>query len=605
MKKTNDRRHFQATSLLAQAQALSQTGRPGEALVALNRALEIRPDFAEALNDQGIVLARLMRFTEALARFDRALALKPDFALAHNNRGNTLQCLRRHNEAIASYSRALALNPNYAQAHNNRANSLQELRRYEEAINGYAQALRLKPDYPLVGGAILHTKMQLCSWSDLDKLVQSIGSEISAGRMAAHPFTLLAPPFSPSQQRKCAEIYTRQKFPALAPLSSSTRYSHDKIRIGYYSSDFHNHATAYLIAELFERHDRSRFEVIGFSCQRSPNDAMRQRLTAAFDRLLDVGDQSDHDIALLSRRMEIDIAIDLKGYTTEARTGIFAHRPASIQVSYLGYPGTMGADYIDYLIADGTVIPESHRQYYSEKIACLPHSYQVNDTKRAIAERVFTRKEVGLPENGFVFCCFNNNFKITPDLFDIWMRLLQQVPDSVLWLFEGDAGAAKNLRREAANRKISPERLVFAQRLELPEHLARHQLADLFLDTFYCNAHTTTSDALWAGLPVLTCLGETFAGRVAASLLNAVGLPELVMRSHAEYEKRALHLATHSAELAALKKRLMASRNTCPLFDTQLFTKHIEDAYVQMWQRHQNGLAPDHIRVEPVPEMSD
>lgn len=438
--------------------------------------------------------------------------------------------------------------------------------------------------------------MHICYWDRIDETFHELLGGIDAGKTVSNPFPVLAMPSSLAQQKRCAEIYIQEKFSAVPAASIvENRYSHNKIRLGYFSADFHNHATAYLMAELFERHDRSRFEVIGFSYGASPNNGMRQRLSAAFDRFLDVRNQSDEDIAALARNLEVDIALDLKGFTGDSRTGIFALRPAPIQVNYLGYPGTMGASYIDYLIADPMLIPVEHRQHYSEKIAYLPNSYQVNDTHRRISERPFTRSEAGLPDEGFVFCCFNNNHKITPIVFDIWMEILRQLEGSVLWLLEDNADATRNLHKEAKKRGIAPERIVFAQRMDLPEHLARHRLADLFLDTFPYNAHTTASDALWAGLPVLTCLGETFAGRVAASLLNAIGLPDLITPSPVAYKTLALDLAQHPEKLALIRQQLAGNRITHPLFNAALFTRHIEDAFIQMRERHQASLAPDHI----------
>jgi protein O-GlcNAc transferase len=352
------------------------------------------------------------------------------------------------------------------------------------------------------------------------------------------------------------------------------------------------------MAQLFELHDRAEFEIFGFSFGPAADDEMRRRLTAAFKRLIDVKDKSDKEIADLVRNLQIDIAVDLKGFTEQSRTGIFAHRAAPVQVNYLGFPGTMGADYIDYIIADRTLIRSEEREFYTEKVVHLPHSYQVNDRTRNISDRRFTRDELGLPPDAFVFCCFNNSFKITPDVFDVWMKLLTQVDGSVLWLLESNATSVNSLRAEAARRGIGSERLVFAKQLALSEHLARHALADLFLDTFYYNAHTTASDALWAGLPLITRLGDTFAGRVAASLLNAVGLPELIARTSDEYEQLALEFANDRSKLLLMKKRLMDNRLNCPLFDTKLFTKHIESAYRKMWERHRMNLKPDHLSVE-------
>ena len=352
------------------------------------------------------------------------------------------------------------------------------------------------------------------------------------------------------------------------------------------------------MAELFERHDKTKFELTAFSFGPDQNDEMRQRVSKAFDRFIDVRMKTDEEVARLSRDLGIDIAVDLKGVTQDCRTGIFSYRAAPIQVSYLGYPGTMGAEYIDYLIADKTLIPIESQQHYSEKIVYLPYSYQVNDAQRKISDKVFTRSELGLPESWFVFCCFNNNYKITPNTFDLWMKILGQVTGSVLWLFEDNPTAAKNLRLEAQKRGMDPSRLVFAKRMNLPEHLARHKVADLFLDTLPCNAHTTASDALWAGLPVLTQAGESFASRVAASLLNAIELPELVTYTPEAYVALAIDLATHPAKLQELKSKLAANRLTTPLFDTALFTQHIEAAYTLMFERYQADLMPDHIYIK-------
>jgi predicted O-linked N-acetylglucosamine transferase (SPINDLY family) len=402
----------------------------------------------------------------------------------------------------------------------------------------------------------------------------------------------------PALQRKAALIYLTDQLSEAPPEGERpNRDPAQKIRIGYYSSDFHNHATAHLMAELLASHDRQKFEVWGFSFGPDRRDAMRQRLAQTFDRFIDVHTHSDHEVAQLSRAMGVDIAVDLKGLTGDARTGIFAHRCAPLQVNFLGYPGTMALPCIDYIVADKVLIPPESQKHYSEKVVYLPHSYQVNDSQRKIADQRFTRAELGLPEQGFVFCCFNNNYKIQPQTFDIWMRLLHAVPGSVLWLFEDNPTAAKNLRLEADHRGVDPARLVFAQRMQLPEHLARHRLADVFLDTLPYNAHTTASDALWAGLPVLTLIGQSFAARVAASLLQAMDLPELITHSEAEYESKALALARQPEQLQALKSKIERQRKTSPLFKGQLFAKHLEAAYEAMLERHRAGLAPDHIFV--------
>jgi predicted O-linked N-acetylglucosamine transferase (SPINDLY family) len=381
-----------------------------------------------------------------------------------------------------------------------------------------------------------------------------------------------------------------QDQPAHPPLWQGEVYAHDRLRVAYLSADFNEHPTAYLTAGLFEQHDTSRFEITALSFGQNDNSPARRRLEAAFEHFIDVGGNSDQEIAALMRRTEIDIAVDLMGFTKDHRLGVLARRAAPIQVNYLGYPGTTGAPYMDYILADATVIPEDHDAFYAERVVRIPGTYQINDNRRAIGQRTPTREECGLPQNAFVFCCFNNPQKITPEIFDIWMRLLQATEGSVLWLITGIAKAAANLRLEAEKRGVAPERLIFAPKASVADHLARHRLADLCLDTLPYNAHTTASDALWAGLPVLTCLGETFAGRVAASLLKAIGLDALITRTLAEYEALALRLARDPAYLAALKDTLNRNRDTSLLFDTQGATRHIEAAYqtmIEIARRHE------------------
>lgn len=577
---------------------LSSLKRLNEALADCDRTIALKPDFAEAYYNRGNALHGLNRLHEALASYDYAIDLNPNFADAFCNRGNVLKDLNRMEEALASQDRAITLNPDNANAYANRGNVLQSLNRYDEALKSYDTAIAIKPDLPYVEGSWLHSKMHCCNWDDISATFSKISSGVNLGEKTSTPFFFLAIPSSAALQQRCASTYIRDKYPASStPLWLGERYSHSRIRIGYFSSDFRNHAMSYLIAEMIERYDRTRFEIIAFSFSPPSDTPIRLRLEKAFDRFLDVGTLSDHEIATLAKQLEIDIAIDLNGFTANSRTAIFAMRPAPIQVNHLGYPGTMGADYIDYIIADQTVIPVEHSQHYTERIVYLPDTYWFNDSTKVISDRLFSRPELRLPDNAFVFCCFNNSYKITPDLFDIWMRLLHKVEGSVLWLLEGNATASRNLRLEAEKRGISPERLVFAPRMELADHLARHRQADLFLDTFYYNAHTTTSDALWAGMPVLTCLGETFAGRVAGSLLKAVGLSELITRSHDEYEALAIELASNVLRLSEIKNKLAANRLTHPLFDTARFTHHIEEAYKKMHARYQAGLPPEHINV--------
>ena len=576
--------------------SLNGLKRHEEALEGYDKAIALKPGYVEAYNNRGNALTELKRHEEALQSCDKAIALKPDYAEAYSNRGIALSKLERYEEAVQSCDRAIALKPDYAEAYRNRGIALTELKRHEEALQSYDRAISLKPDQGFLYGDWLYARMYICDWRDAGQAFSRLSELIERGDRASSPFPFLAISNSSALQRKMAELYVREKYPAAAsPAVVAAAPGHDKIRIGYFSADFHNHATAFLIAELFERHDRTRFEVHAFSFGPRTNDEMRQRLTAAVDSFIDVRAQSDVEVATLARSLGIDIAIDLKGLTKEHRLGVFAQRAAPIQVNYLGYPGTLGADYIDYLIADPTLIPETDQQHYSEKIVYLPDSYQVSNLKRQISDRTFTREELGLPPSGVVFCCFNNNYKILPDTFDGWMRILRQVEGSVLWLLQDNEAAARNLRKEAAGRGIAADRLIFATRLPLADHLARHRLADLFLDTLPYNAHTTASDALWAGLPVLTRIGETFAGRVSPSLLNAIHLPELITSTQADYEKLAVELAINPGRLLQIRRKLERNRLTTPLFDTALFTRHIEEAYAMIHERHLAGLTPTHL----------
>jgi predicted O-linked N-acetylglucosamine transferase (SPINDLY family) len=561
-----------------------------EALASHDRAIALRPEYAEAFSNRGNVLQKLERLDEALASYDRAIALRPDYAEAFSNRGNVLQKLNRLDEALASHDRAIALRPDYADAFSNRGNVLRELKRFDEALKSYEKAFAINPAHKYAFSGLADCALRICDWTRTEEFVDEIKSHVATQKSIVTPFTLLGYSSDAVLQLKCAENFIGDKIStSLRSFWSGTIWRHDKIRIAYLSADFHEHATAYLMAELFELHDRSRFEVLGISFGPADKSDMRLRLVKAFDQFHDVRFSSDHDVAKLVNELQVDIAVDLKGYTANSRTGILAHRPAPIQVNYLGHPATMGTDFIDYVIADEIVLPFDRQPYYTERIVHLPGCYQVNDSQRKIAGDKPTRHQAGLPERGFVFCCFNNNYKITAPVFEVWMQLLQAIDGSVLWLLRDNKSAETNLRKEAAARGIDPARLVFAGPMPLEGHLARHGLADLFLDTLPINAHTTASDALWAGLPVLTCCGESFAGRVAASLLNSVGLSELVAFDLEEYQALALKLARDASLLASIKATLARNRDTCPLFDSQRCTRHLEAAYTTMWEIWQRG----------------
>lgn len=626
--------------------ALTEQGKLDEAVVRCRRALELKPDYAGAYNNLGNALKEQRKLDEAIACYRRALELKPDYAMAHNNLGNALTeqsnslkeqgkldeavaCYRRalelkpdlaeaHNnlgnalrgqgkldEAVACYRRALELKPDFARSYDNLASVLTDQGKLAEAVACYRRALELKPDYLAPLSPLAHQLQYLCSWEGLDVLSRRVidlvdGNADGGTNSPVSPFIFLAlsTPTTAEQQLRCARRWVDHLLktnggPARAPALHRPSDPKSKITIGYLSANFQTHAVAWLTAELFEKHDHGRFSICGYSYGPDDRSPMRRRLVNAFDRFVDLKNVSFADAAQRIAADNVDIVIDLMGHTKDTRTQILAFRPAPIQVNYLGYPGTMGASFMDYILVDDYIVPPDQQPFFAEKLVHLPGCFQVNDSQREISSRTPSRVECGLPENGFVFCSFNNSYKITPDVFDVWMRLLKAVPGSVLWLPEGNRFVSANLRREARNRGVAAERLVFATPEPLmSDHLARHRVADLFLDTFPYNAHTTASDALWAGLPVLTLAGQTFASRVAGSLLRTLGLPELITTSLEDYERAALQLASDRDRLGNLRARLEANRKTSGLFDGGHFARNLEKAYVTMWEIHASGSEP-------------
>jgi protein O-GlcNAc transferase len=593
--------HYNRAAVLRRAgHLLQQLGRHQAAVASYERALAICPELPEALDRRGVSLASLHQLPQALESYNRAIALRPAYAAAYINRGTVLQELQHLEEAVASYERGIQLDPLAAIAHRNRGSALLKLKRYAEAIDSYERALALQGDLANLLGACRHARMQICDWEGFETDVARIGLALQAEQAVCVPLPVVALFDEPQMHNLAARIWVRDACPpdsALGPIPARPRSG--RIRVGYFSADFRSHPVSLLTAGMFEAHDRSKIETFAFAFGPvAPEDPLRARLVRAFEHFIDVDDLSDLEAASLAREQGIDIAVDLGGFTDNARTGIFALRAAPVQIGYLGYPGTSAAPYMDYLVADPTLIPPGSEQYYSEKIIYLPDSYQANDATREIATREFTRAELGLPTTGFVFCCFNRYFKLTPRTFESWMRILASVHGSVLWLTAADRLVVANLRAAATRCGIDPGRLVFAQRMpSLAEHLARQRAADLFLDTLPFNAHTTASDALTAGLPVLTCAGKSLAGRVAASLLSAVGLPELITSTMEEYEMLAVRLATHPEELIGLRQRLLANRAAAPLFDTVRFTRAMESALVRVYERSLAGLSPEHVLV--------
>lgn len=570
--------------------ALNELNRHEEAERAYRCALALEPESAEVLNNLGIALNDLHRFAEAAQCLGQALQNKPDYGEAHSNLGNVYMAQKRFEEAAACYRRALQNQPNIIDAQHNLGSALKRLERYDEAADCFRRALQLDPSDGSVLTELALIERQICDWRSAALREAQILEHVRGGDAAIEPFSFLSFSHCNADQLRCAQNYRagydRNGIRAqVAPKADP----HDRIRVAYLSSDFREHAVANLVVELLERHDRSKFNIIGISFGPDDQSAMRRRVMGAVDHFIDVRQSSDAAVARQIAELSVDIAVDLNGLTGANRHKILAHRPAPIQVNYLGYPGTMGPGFIDYIIVDPFVVPAGAQRFFSERLVHLPDCYQPNDSKREIATRTPSRKECELPEHGFVFACFNNSHKITPLLFDVWCRLLRAVPDSVLWLLQDNSYAAANLRREAETRGISPGRLIYAPRMNLAEHLARHRVADLFLDTLPYNAHTTASDALWAGLPLITCAGETFASRVAGSLLRAVGLPELVTHGLADYERLAFELATQPTVLAGIRTKLSRNLPSAPLFDSERYRKSIEAAYLMMSDIYRRG----------------
>lgn len=564
-----------------------------DAIECFDAAIRINRNYAEAHCNRGHALEQIRRYDEALASCDAALALNPRNAEFHASRASILHRLKREDEALNELSAALSLQPANAAFQCNRGNILFELKRFSEAFAAYDEAFRRDPQLEYLEGDRFFAKLMICDWTNLPAESERLVAGIAAGRAVSRPFIFLTTDSPQAMQTSCANLFADHEFPAMPSVWTGQRYQHDRIRLAYLSADFREHPVSHLLAGMFECHDKSLFETTAVSFGASDSSPMRGRIEKAFDRFLDTSEMGDAEIARTLRDAEIDIAIDLMGPTQGARPAVLSYRPAPIQAIYLGYAGSSGAPYIDYILADRIVIPESERDLYREKIVYLPDSFMGTDSRRAISLATPSRAEEGLPESGFVFCAFSNSYKMSPQIFDVWMSLLRDVDGSVIWLSNYNEKAMDNLRHEAHARNITPERLVFARRVALnQDHLARLRLADLFLDTSPLGAHSTACDALWAGTPVLTYIGAAFSGRVAASLLSALDLTDLIANGLSDYKARALGLARNPPMLAAVKAKLAANRDSFPLFDTERFTRHIEAAYTAMWERHKEERPP-------------
>ena len=571
---------------------LHDLGRLEDALASYDKAIALSPGSAKILHGRGCVLRDLGNLTAALASYDQAIIADSRYVDAFMDRGNVLRAAGRSAEAVTDYDQAIALDPGKAAIHFNRAGVLVELGRLNEAIACYDRALAIQPDFPYARGDLFHARSLAGDWRDFAGQAAALSAGVRAGEKIVLPFVFQAISESPADLQACSVIYAKDRFPSCGALSPNTRLRTAKIRIGYVCGEFREHATGYLMAGLFERHDRDRFDILAFDNGWDDKSPTRKRLEAAFDGFVDIASMTDQAVAQKIAAENIDILVNLNGYCGLGRMGAFARRPSPVQVNYLAFPATLGADYIDYILADRFVIPESESQYYSEQVAYLPDSYQINDTYRAPAAARPDRASQSLPDSAFVYCNFNQSYKLTPQVFAVWMQILAAAPGSVLWLLEINPDFAENMKQEALRHGVAPDRLVFAKPVPLEQHLARIGLADLFLDTLPYNAHTTGSDSLRAGVPLLTCRGTTFAGRVATSLLHAIGLPELITENWEDYRRLAVKLAHDPALLRIMRDKLAHNRSRAPLFDTDRFRRHIEVAYTTMLEIHRSGENP-------------
>jgi protein O-GlcNAc transferase len=587
-----------AEAWLGQGNVYSLLKQYDKAFAAYDRALSLKPDLTDAWLGQGNVCTLLKQYDKAFAAYDWALSLKPDLAEAWLGRGNVYTLFKQYDKAFTAYDRALSLKPDLAEAWLGRGNVLLDRRQYTAALAAYDSALGLAPNIDFAAGARLLCKLYTCDWTNLAPEVAHLLAKTTEPKPLYDPFVLLALSSSSASQLQCAKRYVADR-PRFPRIWQGEIYSHDRIRVAYLSADFGEHPVARLLVGLLERHDRSHFEVTAISFGVAQNSPLRQRIVGAVDHFIDVADHSDEEVAALIRAREIDIAVDLMGFTENSRPDVLARRPAPIHISYLGFIGTTGASYIDYVIGDEVALPFDQQPFFSEKIVHLPDCFLPTDDRCEVAPQTPSREEAGLPPEGFIFCSFNNSYKLNQPMFEAWMRLLQAVPGSVLWLTQSNREMVDNLRCQAEQCGADRRRIIFAPHLPYAQHLARQRLAGLFVDTTPYNAGATAAAALWAGLPVVTCLGETFVGRMAASMLYAVGLRELVTSSLAEYEELAYKIATDPTLCTGLKDKLAQNRSSHPLFDTVRFTGHIEQAYRIMADILRRGESPRSFGVQP------
>ena len=546
----------------------------------------------------GTINAIRKNYKEALDLFDITTKLEPKNYYAFNNLGTICFKFQKFTAALGYYNKAIIIKPDYINALNMRALTYEKLNDLENSLKDYNKMQLLEPSGKYIDGLILLTKAKLCLWNGFDYALNKLRKKIEKKIIVWEPFVSLVFEDSLEIQKKTLDFYTKDKISILTNTYSHIKKNKKKIRLGYFSADFYSHAVSLLISRVFELHNKENFEVLGFALQKPIfQDSMRDRIIKSFDEFYDLEEMTDLEVINLARSKEIDIAIDLTGFTNNNRANIFFNRIAPIQISFLGYPGSMGLKNMDYIIADKILIPEEDKNFYTEKIIYMPDSYQANDNTKKISDKTFTHKELGLPKDSFIFCCFNSPHKITPEIFKTWVKIISKVKNSVLWLYVLNEQTIKNLKKEMTKNFLSEDRIVFAKKIDVELHLARLKFADLCLDTLPYNGHTTTSDALWAGVPVLTCIGKTFAGKVSASLLTASNMNELITKNLKEYEDLAVDLATNAKKLNDVKNKLKNNNKTSKLFNSEIFTKNLEMAYKTIYKNYHLDLPNEDVYI--------
>ena len=566
--------------------SLQQLRRFEQAVKVYEKVLSLKPDFTDALNNLATCFANLKKYDQAISYFEKILKINKNNSVVYNNLGNIYKELNQHKKSIENYNKALEINPNYHLTYLNLGDTLIELKDYNGALINYKNLIKLSPKHYFIEGKILHTNMQICNWENYENDIKNLIQSLEKHEKIIDPFSIISLTEKADHQKRASEIFSNYKFPTQLENKINSDKNNLKTRLGYFSPDFCDHPVLHLIFDVFKNHNKNKFEIFAFSFGPRKKDEMTGQVKKYFNEFIDINDKSDEEVAMLSRKMDIDIAIDLCGFTNFNRAGIFSHRAAPLQVNFLGYPGTMGSTFIDYLIADRIVIPEDQKLNYSENIAYLPNCYQPNMAIKNISKTKITRNEEGLPVDAFVFCNFNSNYKITPQIFEVWMNILKNVSNSVLWLLETNNESSKNIIKEAKKNNISENRIIFAKHLPNKDHLKRIELADIFLDTFPYSAHTTASDFVRVGIPLITLKGESFASRVASSILNQVNLNELVTKNKNEYQELAISIGMDNEKLKNLKEKLKGSISDSNLFNSVLYTKHLEDLFINLSKKN-------------------